>query len=175
VTGATDTTTTTRSANPTVGRSSAVMALGTLGSRLTGAIRTVVLASFGLGALTDTYNQANTTPNMVYELVAGGVLSATLVPLFTQLLRRDTRRSRDGVNAIVSLFAVVVVVASVALALAAPLILRLPYVLTIRSCLSEPGCFACLPPRSPATASSRLPQHFSIFGGASSRRWRLRY
>jgi putative peptidoglycan lipid II flippase len=112
---------------PTVGRSSAVMALGTLGSRLTGAVRTVLLASFGLGALTDTYNQANTTPNMVYELVAGGVLSATLVPLLTQLLRRDTRRSRDGVNAIVSLFAVVVVVASLALAVAAPLILRIPY------------------------------------------------
>ncbi len=119
--------TTPTTTNPTVGRSSAVMALGTLASRLTGAVRTVVLASFGLGALTDTYNQANTTPNMVYELVAGGVLSATLVPLFTQLLRRDTRRSRDGVNAIVSLFAVIVVVASLALAVAAPLILRIPY------------------------------------------------
>ena len=113
--------------NPSVGRSSAVMAAGTLASRLTGAIRTIALGAFGYRAFTDVYTQANTTPNMVYELVAGGVLSATLVPLFAQLMRRNNKRSQDGLNAIISLFTVVVVAASVLLALAAPLILRIPY------------------------------------------------
>jgi putative peptidoglycan lipid II flippase len=111
--------------NPTVGRASAVMFVGTLLSRLTGAIRNVVLTIFGLGAITDAYTQANTTPNMIFELVAGGVLSATLIPLFAQLLRKGTKRADDGINAIVSLLGVIVVVAAVLLAFAAPLILRL--------------------------------------------------
>ncbi len=39
-------------------------------------------AALGLTAVADTYNLSNTTPNILYELVLGGVLSATLVPLF---------------------------------------------------------------------------------------------
>jgi putative peptidoglycan lipid II flippase len=108
-----------------IGRASSVMFAGTLLSRLTGAIRTIVLAAFGLEAVTDAYTQANTTPNMIFELVAGGVLSATLIPLFAQLLRRNTQRAQDGVDAIVSLLGVVVVAASLFLAIGAPLILRL--------------------------------------------------
>ena len=111
--------------NESIGRASGLMFMGTLLSRLTGAIRTVVLAAFGLEAVTDAYLQANTTPNMIFELVAGGVLSATLIPLFAQLLRRGTRRAQEGLDAIVSLVGVLVVTASVGLALAAPFILRL--------------------------------------------------
>lgn len=74
-------------------RSSAVVAVGTLLSRLTGLLRVVVLAyAVGRATLADTYNLANTTPNIVYELVLGGVLSATLVPLFVdQIADRDDR------------------------------------------------------------------------------------
>ena len=47
----------------------------------------------GARRLADTYNLANSTPNIVYELLLGGVLSATLVPLFVEHLeRRDDRR-----------------------------------------------------------------------------------
>ncbi len=115
------------SATPTesIGRATGLMFIGTLLSRLTGAVRTVVLAAFGLEAVTDAYLQANTTPNMIFELVAGGVLSATLIPLFAQLVRRGTRRAQEGLDAIVSLVGVLVVVASIVLALAAPLVLRL--------------------------------------------------
>jgi putative peptidoglycan lipid II flippase len=114
-----------KSKETSIGRASSVMFAGTLLSRLTGAIRTIVLAAFGLEAVTDAYTQANTTPNMIFELVAGGVLSATLIPLFAQLFRRNTKRAQDGIDAIVSLLGVVVVAASVFLALGAPLILRL--------------------------------------------------
>ena len=56
------------------------MAVGTALSRLTGLIRLAALAyALGFTRLTDTYNLANTTPNIVYELLLGGVLSATLV------------------------------------------------------------------------------------------------
>ena len=62
-------------------RSSAAVAMGTLLSRVTGLLRVAVLAyAIGRASLADTYNLANSTPNIVYELLLGGVLSATLVP-----------------------------------------------------------------------------------------------
>ena len=61
-----------------LGRSTAVMAAGTALSRVTGFGRVFALAyALGLTRVTDSYNLANTTPNIVYELVVGGVLSAT--------------------------------------------------------------------------------------------------
>lgn len=38
----------------------------------------------GQSLFTDQFNNANTAPNMIYELLLGGVLSATLVPLFSR-------------------------------------------------------------------------------------------
>jgi len=65
--------------------SSAAPAVGTMLSRVTGLVRVAALtAALGLTSLADVYNLSNTTPNILYELVLGGVLSATLVPLFTQ-------------------------------------------------------------------------------------------
>ena len=104
------------------GRSAAVMASGTLLSRITGAVRTITLLGFGVTALTDTYTTANNTPNMIYELVAGGVLSAILVPIFVGLFRRDDEHSHDGINAIVSLAAVVLLGAVLIVVAAAPAI-----------------------------------------------------
>ena len=75
-------------------RSSSTVALGTLLSRVTGLVRVAVLAyAIGQATLADSYNLANTTPNIVYELLIGGVLSATLVPVFVDHLQR-ARRSR---------------------------------------------------------------------------------
>src|SRR5438132_144299 len=54
------------------------MAVGTLLSRLTGFGRVFALAyALGFTRLTDSYNLANTAPNILYELVLGGVLPAT--------------------------------------------------------------------------------------------------
>jgi putative peptidoglycan lipid II flippase len=79
-------------------RSSAAVAAGTLLSRLTGLLRVVVLAAaVGKESLADTYNLANITPNIVYELLVGGVLAATLVPVFVDLLERREDRSISAV------------------------------------------------------------------------------
>ncbi len=79
-------------------RSSAAVATGTLLSRLTGLLRVVVLAAaIGKASLADTYNLANVTPNIVYELLVGGVLAATLVPVFVDLLERGDERSTSAV------------------------------------------------------------------------------
>ena len=70
------------------------MSVGTVLSRLTGVVRLAVLAA-ALGItetrLTDTYNLANTVPNIVYELVLGGVIGAIFIPLFVELRENETR------------------------------------------------------------------------------------
>ena len=131
-----------------IAKSTALMAGGTLASRITGLARTIVFFWFGTTALAETYTKANNTPNMLFELVIGGVLSATLVPLFVDLARRpatvadtrsttpttgvdapptvaDTRSTTPttGVDAIISLVTVILVTAVVVLFLAAPLLM----------------------------------------------------
>jgi hypothetical protein len=77
-----------------VTRNSAVMAVGSLASRLTGFVRTVVIgAAIGAKAFSDDYTLANTLPNMVYELLLGGVLASVVVPLLVRARTRDSDRT----------------------------------------------------------------------------------
>lgn len=87
-------------------RSNAIVALGTGLSRLTGMLRVIVFGVIiGQTALADAYDGANNSPNAVYELLLGGVLSAALVPMFTRMLENDDRDSAEAVvgTAIVAL------------------------------------------------------------------------
>jgi hypothetical protein len=73
-------------------RSSAVMAAGTLVSRVLGFVRAILLTGLlGVtGALAaDTFATANTVPNNVYNLIAGGLLNAVLVPQIARAARHD--------------------------------------------------------------------------------------
>ena len=79
-----------RPENVSVVRSSGVMALGTIASRGTGFLRTLVLAyALGLGAVSIAYNNANTLPNTVYDLMLGGILTSIVVPLLVNAAKRD--------------------------------------------------------------------------------------
>ncbi|WP_420453498.1 murein biosynthesis integral membrane protein MurJ [Ilumatobacter sp.] len=104
-------------------RSNVVVALGTTLSRATGLLRlTALLAVIGRNPLSDAYLVANETPNIVYELIVGGVLSATLVPLFTSFAEDGDDESRD----VVVTFAIAIFVALTAVAVvAAPLVFGL--------------------------------------------------
>jgi putative peptidoglycan lipid II flippase len=86
-----------RPPEPSLARSTALMAIGTLLSRITGLLRvTVLVATLGVGEsrLADVYNVANTTPNIIYELVLGGILSSIFVPVFVEV--RNTRGQRQA-------------------------------------------------------------------------------
>jgi putative peptidoglycan lipid II flippase len=101
-------------------RSNLVVATGTALSRLTGLGRVVVFGIvIGQNALADTYRIGNETPNIVYELLLGGVLSATLVPLFTLFDERDDDEAR---NAVLTVTVTVLGVVTAVAVLAAPLI-----------------------------------------------------
>ena len=69
------------------------MAIGTLASRGTGLLRTLVQSyALGAAALANAYNNANTLPNVVYNLVIGGILTSVIVPLLVAAARRDRDR-----------------------------------------------------------------------------------
>ena len=69
-------------------RDTIVVTACTLVSRLTGFVRVLVAAAvLSNGLLGDTYHAANAIPNLLFELVAGGVLQAFLVPSFVAARR----------------------------------------------------------------------------------------
>ena len=79
-------------------RASGIMALGTILSRITGFIRgLLIVAVLGTALLADTYNVANTMPNILYNLLVGGALTAIFVP---QLIR--SFKDEDGGQAFAS-------------------------------------------------------------------------
>ena len=91
-----------------VARSTAVMSLCTLVSRATGFIRTWAMA-FALGntVMAAGFALANNLPNMIYELVAGGVLSTAFLPIYLQQRnQRDTAASSDYASNLLSIAAV---------------------------------------------------------------------
>jgi putative peptidoglycan lipid II flippase len=74
---------------------SRTMAIASLASRVTGFLRSILLvAALGTGAIGNAYSGGNTFPNMVYELLLGGVLSSVLIPLLVHAQESD---DDDGV------------------------------------------------------------------------------
>ena len=103
-------------------RSNVVVATGTALSRLTGLLRYFVFAAIiGRTALADAYLLANETPNIVYDLLLGGLLSATLVPLFSTFLVDDDEESTNVVLTTATLLMLALTAVAV---IAAPLIFR---------------------------------------------------
>lgn len=99
------------------------MAVGTSLSRATGLMRTMALASaLGVSALGDAYNTANTAPNMLFQLAAGGLLSSAVVPLLAR--EEDERRRSEVASVLMGVVVTVGVAASVLLAWAAPAVME---------------------------------------------------
>lgn len=68
------------------------VAAGTLASRVTGLLRIIAFAAvIGQTSLADAFDVGNNAPNVIYELLIGGTLAATLVPAFTQFRERNDR------------------------------------------------------------------------------------
>lgn len=101
-------------------RSNVTVAAGTALSRLTGLIRVAVFVYvIGRTALADVYTIANETPNIVYELLLGGVLSATLVPLFSSFVETD---DDEATNVVITVSVTIMTALTVVAVAAAPLI-----------------------------------------------------
>jgi putative peptidoglycan lipid II flippase len=109
-----------------VARSSIIMASGTIASRILGFIRTVVLA-LTIGVTTDAadaFGVANQLPNNVYAIIAGGVLTAVLVP---QIVKARSHKD-DGhgyIDRLLTLAITVFAVVTIAATLAAPFLVSI--------------------------------------------------
>lgn len=109
-----------------VGRASVILASGTVVSRLLGFISAIILArTLGIvGSGADTFALANQLPNNIYALIAGGVLSAILVPHIVKAgLDRDGGQS--FINKIVTLGFVIFLAVAILATLLAPALIAL--------------------------------------------------
>jgi putative peptidoglycan lipid II flippase len=107
-------------------RVSSVMAAGTVASRALGFVRSaVIVAAIGSAATADSFNTANTIPNILYILLAGGVLNAVFVPQLVRAMRDDPERSQAYTDRLLSLVFVVLLVVTVVATLCAPLLIWL--------------------------------------------------
>ena len=105
---------------------STVMAAGTVVSRLTGFVRASLLAAaIGLTLHADVFNVANTIPNSLYILVAGGVFNSVLVPQLVRAIKNDEDGGDAYANRIITLGALVLAGVTAVLVLLAPWLLRL--------------------------------------------------
>jgi putative peptidoglycan lipid II flippase len=102
------------------------MAAGTTLSRASGFARILAVAwVLGQARLADAYNLANTVPNTIYDLLLGGVLSATLLPVLMEALtRRRADKDDETVPAVVSFLTLMLLAATGIFWLAAPEITR---------------------------------------------------
>lgn len=107
-------------------RSSAIMAAGTLVSRLTGFVRTLVItAALGAALLGDSYTVAYTLPTMIYMLSIGGGLNSVFVPQLVRAMKNDADGGVAYANRLLTLV-MVILGALVALSvLIAPLLVKM--------------------------------------------------
>ncbi|KJY23595.1 MULTISPECIES: murein biosynthesis integral membrane protein MurJ [Streptomyces] len=107
-------------------KSSALMAAGTIVSRITGFLRTLVIAAaIGVGTFNDTYQIANTLPTMIYVLVGGGALNAVFIPQLVRAMKNDDDGGEAYANRLLTLVVVLLAGITTICVLAAPVFITM--------------------------------------------------
>ncbi|WAU86071.1 murein biosynthesis integral membrane protein MurJ [Streptomyces sp. Qhu-G9] len=107
-------------------KSSAVMAAGTMVSRLTGFIRSaLIVAALGVGTLGDTFQVAYQLPTMIYILTIGGGLNSVFVPQLVRAMKDDDDGGEAFANRLLTLVVMVLGALTALAVLAAPLLVRM--------------------------------------------------
>ena len=102
------------------------MVLGTMASRITGLVRSLLLASaLGLGLMGSAFNTANNMPNTISALIVGGAISSLFVPQLVRAAREDADGGRRYRDLLLTLSVIVLASATVACVVLAPQIVSL--------------------------------------------------
>lgn len=110
----------------TIYRSTAVMATGTVVSRITGMIRNLlVVAALGTAIFADTFNVANTIPTILYILLIGGALNSVFVPQLVRSMKEDEDGGAAFASRLLTATAVLLGFITLVAVLIAPLLVRL--------------------------------------------------
>lgn len=106
-------------------KSSAVMAAGTMVSRLTGFIRSAMIVSaLGLALLGESFQIAYQLPTMIYILTVGGGLNSVFVPQLVRAMKEDEDGGEAYANRLLTLVMVALAALTALAWLAAPLLVR---------------------------------------------------
>ncbi|MFI9327629.1 murein biosynthesis integral membrane protein MurJ [Kitasatospora sp. NPDC052868] len=106
--------------------SSAIMAAGTLVSRGTGFLRTMVItAAIGVSVMGDSYNAAYTLPTLLYILIGGGALNAVFVPQLVRSMKNDEDGGTAYANRLLTLVMVGLGAVVLLAVVGAPLLVQL--------------------------------------------------
>ncbi|MHC5702815.1 murein biosynthesis integral membrane protein MurJ [Streptomyces tirandamycinicus] len=106
-------------------KSSAVMAAGTMVSRLTGFVRSLVItAALGAAVLGDAYTIALTLPTMIYILTVGGGLNSVFVPQLVRAMKNDEDGGEAYANRLLTLVMVALGVIVLIAVFAAPMLIQ---------------------------------------------------
>ncbi|WP_433857282.1 murein biosynthesis integral membrane protein MurJ [Streptomyces kronopolitis] len=107
-------------------KSSAVMAAGTMVSRLTGFVRSaLIVAALGGAVLGDSWQVAYQLPTMIFILTIGGGLNSVFVPQLVRAMKEDDDGGEAYANRLLTLVVVVLGVLTVLAVVAAPLLVKL--------------------------------------------------
>ncbi|MFC3495619.1 murein biosynthesis integral membrane protein MurJ [Glycomyces rhizosphaerae] len=94
-----------------VGRAASVIGAITVASRLAGFGRTMVFTwAIGLGTLGTAYQTANSIPNIIFELVAGGALAALVIPLLAAPLARNDPKQVSHISSALMTWALTILI-----------------------------------------------------------------
>ena len=86
------------------------MAAGTLASRITGVFRDIALvAAIGTGIFSDTYSVANSIPNIIYILIAGGAINAVFIPALIRHMEDDPDEGKQFTDQLLTLVGLVLI------------------------------------------------------------------
>jgi putative peptidoglycan lipid II flippase len=106
-------------------RASSIMAVGTILSRITGFFRAILgVAVLGTALLADTYNVANTMPNILYNLLVGGALTAIFVPQLVRSFSDDDGGHGFASRLVTTISGILLLLVAVGMVFA-PLLVRL--------------------------------------------------
>jgi len=105
-----------------IAQAAGVLALGSIASRVLGLARETVIANlFGASGLVSVFRVASIVPTMLYELLIGGMLSAALVPVLSQVVEQEGRPALWALfSRVASLLAVMLAALVLLLELLAP-------------------------------------------------------
>jgi putative peptidoglycan lipid II flippase len=102
------------------------MAAGTLASRLTGVLRDIALvAAIGTGIFSDTYSVANSIPNIIYILIAGGAINSVFIPALIRHMEDDVDDGKQFTDQLLTLVGLILIVIVVVTVIAGGLIIHL--------------------------------------------------
>ncbi len=113
-------------ANASIATGAALIALGNIGSRLLGMIREMALFRYyGASGMVSAFTVAAQVPQLLYDMLIGGLISSALVPVFSEYAEHSMDELSEVVSIVLSISVVITVVVAVVLSVGASFVATL--------------------------------------------------